>query len=469
MNFDGITKDIITKTTERDEHRDTNSSCFGVAMFGTFDVDNYGDCLFPLIVEHQLAKRLGKIKLYLFSPTNRLPRIANYSQVYSFSELGETFSSPPSCFVIGGGELLRTDYTPHSYPEIRNLLYPSSVKTWLLPIMVSTSWNCPCVLNAVGWSRSFDEELVSMATSFLKRLDLCFVRDPFTAKQLSEMSITAEIVPDSGFSVPDLLMSGEWETLFRNVSGDFNLPSRYLVAQGSFYLGANHIKFTNAVGQVAATTGLPVVLLPTAHIMSDAESLKVMQKELRKKGIKTFMFNRILNTLETSSILRSSELFIGTSLHGAVISLSFGKPAVSFGPRPKGKHEGVLSVVGLEKCRVSNTDEIPRRAADVLSIPEKQLKEKAEIANIRVNEYFDRIAKVITSPKSPSIPKEWRQDRSTGQITYRDMGEFQKLTEFCIVKRRQISIWKKWIYYLIRMNYTATALYHLLWFYRNRK
>ena len=77
-----------------------------IALFGTFDVDNYGDCLFPLIVKHLLTKRLGEITLYPFSPTNRLPRIANYSRVYGYNELSKVLHAPPDCFVIGGGELL---------------------------------------------------------------------------------------------------------------------------------------------------------------------------------------------------------------------------------------------------------------------------------------------------------------------------------------------------------------------------
>jgi lipopolysaccharide transport system ATP-binding protein len=468
MNLDGTTKDVSMETAETG-YKDVNSCCFSVAMFGTFDVDNYGDCLFPLIVEHQLTKRLGKIMLYPFSPTNRLPRIANYSRVYGFNELGKTFSKPPSCFVIGGGELLRTDYTPHSYPQVRNILYPSSLKTWLLPIMVANSWNCPCVINAIGWGKAFDEEFMQIATSYLRKVDLFFVRDPFTAERLSEINVPVEVVPDSGFCVPELLTPREWEKRFRQMSSEFRLPPKYLVAQGSFYLGANHTKFTNAVGQVAAATGLPVVLLPTAHIMSDIESLKVMQRALRKKGVKTFMFNRILNTLETSSILRSTEIFIGASLHGAIITLSFGKPAVSFGSHATGKHKGVLSAVGLEICHVAGTDEIPQKAANILLIPKGWLKEKVEFANTRINEYFGRISKVIAAKRSSSISKDWSQERSTGQVIYRGMDDFQKLTEICMVKRQQINNWKKWMYYLIRMNYAATAYYHRFWFYRHRK
>ncbi len=38
-----------------------------IGLFGTFDVQNYGDLLFPLIAEAELTLRLGTVKLHRFS------------------------------------------------------------------------------------------------------------------------------------------------------------------------------------------------------------------------------------------------------------------------------------------------------------------------------------------------------------------------------------------------------------------
>ena len=38
-----------------------------IGIVGTFDVQNFGDLLFPLIAERELESRLGPIKLHRFS------------------------------------------------------------------------------------------------------------------------------------------------------------------------------------------------------------------------------------------------------------------------------------------------------------------------------------------------------------------------------------------------------------------
>ena len=39
-----------------------------VALWGTFDLENFGDHLFPLITTHELERRLGAVDVRLFSP-----------------------------------------------------------------------------------------------------------------------------------------------------------------------------------------------------------------------------------------------------------------------------------------------------------------------------------------------------------------------------------------------------------------
>src|SRR6202000_320684 len=78
-----------------------------VGVVGTFDVENYGDLLFPLIARRELAERLGNVELIAFpygakaaaewpfavAPVSDLPRLA------------------PSLdgMLIGGGFLARFD------------------------------------------------------------------------------------------------------------------------------------------------------------------------------------------------------------------------------------------------------------------------------------------------------------------------------------------------------------------------
>ena len=41
---------------------------YRIAQIGTFDLENYGDLLFPVILENELKKRIQNVEIVLFSP-----------------------------------------------------------------------------------------------------------------------------------------------------------------------------------------------------------------------------------------------------------------------------------------------------------------------------------------------------------------------------------------------------------------
>ena len=45
-----------------------------IAIRGTFDVENYGDLLFPLIAQHELTQRHGPVRLRPYSYWPKAPR-----------------------------------------------------------------------------------------------------------------------------------------------------------------------------------------------------------------------------------------------------------------------------------------------------------------------------------------------------------------------------------------------------------
>jgi polysaccharide pyruvyl transferase WcaK-like protein len=433
-----------------------------IALFGTFDVDNYGDCLFPLIVKYHLTKRLKQVELYLFSPTNRTAKVANYPRVYGFNELHKIFREPPSAIIVGGGALLRTGHGLSIYPQIRHILYPYTFKCWLLPIMIADLiWNCSSFLNAVGDAPPYDEQFIDLIAKYMNKVTLCLVRDKYTQERLSQIGVKAEVVPDCGFSLSHLLPESKWSRNYYRVSTEFHLPKKYLVAHASFHLGSNYAVFAKAVADAANKTNLPVVLLPISHHLSDIQSLKVVRRILNKQGVKTYLINKLLDTIQTSSVLANTELYIGVSLHGAIASLSFGKPAVSFSVSKTGKHYGALLAVGLEICHTDQLDMIPEKASQLLKMPRVYFTEKVEAANRRIDDYFDSMARIIESSPRASIPKGWRQKTSTGEIIYEDSKDFQILKQLCLVQKKQISIWRNYIQYIVRQNLVISQYYDL--------
>jgi hypothetical protein len=75
-----------------------------VGICGTFDVENYGDLLFPLIAEVELTKRLGPIDLHRFSYFSK----SRNNWPFDVSPLAELPLKVQSLdgILIGGGHLI---------------------------------------------------------------------------------------------------------------------------------------------------------------------------------------------------------------------------------------------------------------------------------------------------------------------------------------------------------------------------
>ena len=79
-----------------------------ITQLGTFDVENYGDLLYPIIFRHLLKQRTT-LQLSHYSPLAiEAPQEAGF-ETHSLMTLFQS-SAEPRTIVIGGGDILRTDW-----------------------------------------------------------------------------------------------------------------------------------------------------------------------------------------------------------------------------------------------------------------------------------------------------------------------------------------------------------------------
>ena len=99
-----------------------------VGLVGTFDVENYGDLLFPLVAQAALGRRLDAREGVLFSPNPRASPAWLYD-VLSTLDLPEVRPSL-SALLIGGGQIIRFD-TGYPIPTDPHVRLP--IDYWLTP------------------------------------------------------------------------------------------------------------------------------------------------------------------------------------------------------------------------------------------------------------------------------------------------------------------------------------------------
>jgi len=366
-----------------------------VALFGTFDTPNFGDCLFPLVVRQQIERRVNGAEVMPFSPTSRVPATAAYPRVYAFDELCEMPPAGPAAFMIGGGALLSTEHILFSYPQVR-LACPYSLKCWLLPAMAARALNAPLILNGIGLG-PFDPAFGPLASKYLAPAEVRGVRDGLTHNFLQRLGVSAQIVPDCGILTPDLHSSAEWSARFAELKQRFSLPEKYVAVQASVFLNAQLEPFAAAAADAARQAGLPAVLIPICHHLNDRVACRIMGHVFAQKNVEAKAVDAALTSLDTAALLSHAELFTGTSLHGTLVTMAFSKPAVSFTLPGMKKNPSVLEAVGVGgEPVVTDAALLPNAARAAFQRPAPNLQPARE----KLDTFFDRVRGVICSTQT---------------------------------------------------------------------
>ena len=81
---------------------------YHIAITGTFDVENYGDLMFPVVFEKAMKKRGLNFDLFLFSPSRTAKKaLDNRTTVYSFQEFEELHKKHHfDALIVGGGAII---------------------------------------------------------------------------------------------------------------------------------------------------------------------------------------------------------------------------------------------------------------------------------------------------------------------------------------------------------------------------
>jgi len=125
-----------------------------IAHFGTFDVENYGDLLFPLVLERRLADVCDDF--VHVSPANGAPDWEGCAPTVGFDEFLREGPEVDGV-VVGGGQILRASPTPLGIYDRGGVspfvTYPS---LWLGAAYVAARDGLPLCWNAPGVPAPFD-------------------------------------------------------------------------------------------------------------------------------------------------------------------------------------------------------------------------------------------------------------------------------------------------------------------------
>ena len=332
-----------------------------LGIVGTFDVENYGDLLFPLLARAELSRRLPAAAITAFSYNARSGPQWPYDvrPVASLADGGSELAG----LLIGGGQLVRTDaYFPIPVPA--GTVVPYDV--WLFPALAALALRIPFVWNAIGaWEKgvAFPPAVREMFAAAVRGSDRVAVRDAISVQVFDAVAGTpvARQVPDTGFGLRRLVDPAMPSAAYAEWRRLHGIAGPYVAIQATVHLAPARAALHHL------RTILPdakFVLLPICKVHGDSGSLPHFA------GIDAIADDRFVAPELFAEIIAHSMLAIGSSLHFGITAIAFGVPLLRTGGYDDRKYQVLDAFDGAQALRADITrDGIAQLAAGARTDP----------------------------------------------------------------------------------------------------
>ncbi|HWF20028.1 MAG TPA: polysaccharide pyruvyl transferase family protein [Verrucomicrobiae bacterium] len=399
-----------------------------LGQFGTFDVENYGDLLYPVLFKKMLEQRRknGDVAKFSIRGSNSLQDSGYRTRPVRdlFSRRGER----PGTLVVGGGDLLHIQWdTVVSYyrslcreegedlrpgrwrrrwlrlvnkprdedTEFRRryLNYPAVGPFMIKPNrLIKSVAYCSC-----GVPSPFDEIVGREVANTFDRASFIYVRDNQSKENLTRAGVEKEIhvAPDLIVALSDFFDGAVEREKGRKLlrEGGINTDRPILIFQCHVQAPEFADKIVEQLKAHQARNDCEVVLVPLGGCHGDREFLK----DLAQRSAGAFKYVELRSIFDIISVLAACDVFAGTSMHGNITAFSFGIPHV-FGPLNLTKREGFLEIAGLpQDVKLETWEELNAALELALNRGSGFFQNRLDTAKQRVNEVFDKLCRAINA------------------------------------------------------------------------
>ncbi len=365
-----------------------------IAQIGTFDVENFGDLLFPDILKYYSK---GEYEIDLYSPKGGI-KCFDDKEVLPISTLSSNIKKYDA-ILIGGGDLIRTD----SKINIRNDIYgytsKPSLELWAYPIMIAKKNNIPVILNAVGVTHDFELDEVALVKKILSYVDYFCVRDTEAQRTLERIGIfDSVLIPDTVLSISKFLKKEQLNEVYDNLLKEKLVPEidEYIIIQHNSTNVDNYKYYDDLINFIRHVSKKhKILLMPIGYIHDD---YKVLSKIYSEKIDNVYIVDskRKLTPIEMISIIFNSYGYIGTSMHGGVVSSSFNKKIMFLNSMNSKKLHGFSNVINKSNLDVNDSKNLIY-AYDTFFENQEKININEYIKNI--DNHFKNIYKIISNHK----------------------------------------------------------------------
>lgn len=300
-----------------------------IAHFGTFDVDNYGDLLFPHIARYRLPDH----EWIHVSPTSFSTQFNDSLPVISYQEaLSQNFDA----VVIGGGNIIHAREV--SLPVYKTVALSAYASLWIGAAKIALNQNIPLAFNSPGISTIRHNLLErKFFRSVLSNTEYISFRDSTSAdiaKNYTNKSVW--IVPDTALDI-----SRMWP-----IKNNNSLNENYLVCNLNPRYHSPAKETAQLLDTIALKIGMPIKLIIVGDCHGDMDFAAKISTCLTT----SHSIEPISSLKHMAHTIAQSDYFLGSSMHGFITALSYKVPALLvLNKTPMWKFIGLLELTGLSR------------------------------------------------------------------------------------------------------------------------
>jgi polysaccharide pyruvyl transferase WcaK-like protein len=376
-----------------------------IGLLGTFDVDNYGDHLFPRVAVHELARRLPEAVVTPYSPYGRLHpttldggRAAEPLGPWSPEE-ARKLAAAHDLLVVGGGELIHLNdpLLAPVYGTTPDVLARMAPSRWFVEgLGAELEAGCPVVWHGLGVPWAPDEEGAARLRAALADRPYVTVRDRHSAQRLADAGVDGpvHVVPDSALLIDRIMPAASLSARLDRLRAAGGYPvagALPVLLQGCDLLVAHLEEVVTAVERWRVAqpgTGFSeVVALETGRCRGDDQFADGVEKALSPRRVLRLPGEAAVEDI--AAAIAGGGVFIGSSLHGAITALVYGRPFVLLNLYGEAKLDGFGDLTGLGARVVHRAAEIPAALESAVADPAPA--GLLDSLQQRLDRHFDRL------------------------------------------------------------------------------
>ncbi|MBQ8740806.1 MAG: polysaccharide pyruvyl transferase family protein, partial [Clostridia bacterium] len=375
---------------------------YNIAISGTFNVENYGDLMFPVIFKRAMEKRNLDFELFLFSPERSCKKaLDETTDVFAISEIDKIHDEYPlNAVVVGGGALVHYNKILVKFPQETQVVGYDIGESWYYPIEFAVRNNVKLLFNLPQIPFQFSEPLKATARSAFDCCDYISLRDDISKQYLLNLYDNnppkIDVYPDSVCCISELIPVEELKNYKQNV---LSFDEKYAVIQFNPQKPQDDDQYLVQIINTLKEHGLKVVLLPIGYTHNDDF---VLEQFNTNNNLDCEIISKKLNIMETAAVLSGCEIYIGSSFHGAITAIAYGKKAISYNYIfPKNKNQEIFKMYGVSDFVVDNAKDALNLLNDLCD-GKISFNPKTDEVLSQLNLYFDDLLSMIKDSISPT-------------------------------------------------------------------